>query len=73
MYAVATRVQADQDVDIIKNVKGNTLDPSQTDDIMTAKMIIDATKPMRRPFATRLDVPIEVRERFPVERFLKDY
>jgi 2,5-furandicarboxylate decarboxylase 1 len=73
MYAVATRTQADQDVDIIKNVKGNTLDPSQTDDIMTAKMIIDATKPMKRPFATRLDVPSEVRERFPIERFLKEW
>ncbi|MCC6888461.1 MAG: UbiD family decarboxylase [Hyphomicrobiales bacterium] len=71
MYAVATRVQADQDVDIIKNVKGNTLDPSQVDDIMTAKMIIDATRPMRRPFASRLDVPLEVRQRFPIERWLK--
>jgi hypothetical protein len=40
---------------------------------MTAKMIIDATKPMKRPFATRLDVPIEVRERFPIERFLKEW
>lgn len=57
MWAVATRVQADQDVDIIKNVKGNTLDPSQTDDIMTAKMIIDATRPVKRPFAARLEVP----------------
>jgi 2,5-furandicarboxylate decarboxylase 1 len=71
MYAVATRTQADQDVDIIKNVKGNTLDPSQTDDIMTAKMIIDATRPMRRVFASRLDVPSEVRARFPVEKYLK--
>jgi len=71
MYAFATRVQADQDVDIIKNSKGNTLDPSQVDDIMTAKMIIDATKPLRRPFATRLEVPAEVRARFPVERFIK--
>ncbi|HKF17746.1 MAG TPA: UbiD family decarboxylase [Candidatus Dormibacteraeota bacterium] len=57
LWAVATRVQADQDVDILKNVKGNTLDPSQTDDIMTAKMIIDATRPVRRPFETRIEVP----------------
>jgi UbiD family decarboxylase len=71
MWAFATRVQADQDVDIIKNVKGNTLDPSQTDDIMTAKMIVDATKPVRRPFASRVEVPREVRARFPLERFLK--
>ncbi len=57
MWAVATRVQADQDVDIIKNVKGNTLDPSQTDNIMTAKMIIDATKPVQRPYEARVAVP----------------
>ena len=57
LWAVATRVQADRDVDVIKDVKGNTLDPSQTDDIMTAKMIIDATKPARRPYAARLRVP----------------
>ena len=57
LWAMATRVQADQDVDIIKNVKGNTLDPSQTDDIMTAKMIIDATKPVQRPYEARVAVP----------------
>lgn len=57
LWAVATRVQADQDVDVIKNVKGNTLDPSQTDDIMGAKMIVDATKPVRRPFEARVEVP----------------
>lgn len=70
MWAFATRCQADQDVDIIKNVKGATLEPSQIDDIMTTKMIIDATKPVRRPFASRLQVPQEVRDRLPVERYL---
>ena len=57
MWAVATRVQADQDVDVLKNVKGNTLDPSQTDNIMGAKMIIDATRPTQRPFEARVEVP----------------
>jgi hypothetical protein len=47
------------------------LDPSQTDDIMTAKMIIDATRSVRLPFATRLDVPAEVRARFPIEKYFK--
>lgn len=70
MWAFATRVQADQDVDVIKNVKGNTLDPSQTDDILGAKMIIDATKPVRRTFASRVAVPGEARARFPVDRYL---
>ncbi|MEK7335063.1 MAG: UbiD family decarboxylase [Candidatus Binatota bacterium] len=70
MWAVATRVQADQDVDIIRNVKGNTLDPSQTDDIMTAKMIIDATRPVQRPFAARVEVPREALSRVRLEDFI---
>ncbi len=70
LWAVATRVQADQDVDIIRNVKGNTLDPSQTDDIMGAKMIIDATRPVRRPFETRIEVPREVVEATDLERLI---
>jgi UbiD family decarboxylase len=67
LWAVATRVQASQDVDIIKNVKGNTLDPSQTDDVMTDKMIIDATKPLGRPFAERVRVPDESLDRVKLE------
>lgn len=70
LWAVATRVQADQDVDIIKNVKGNTLDPSQTDDIMTTKMIVDATRPVRRPFPERIRIPEEVMERVRLEDYL---
>lgn len=70
MWAMATRVQADQDVDIIKNVKGNTLDPSQTDDIMTAKMIIDATRPVQRPFSARVEVPKEALRKTKLEDFV---
>jgi len=70
MWAMATRVQADQDVDIIKNAKGNTLDPSQTDDIMTTKMIIDATRPVHRPYAARLSIPADVMERVDIEDFI---
>lgn len=57
MWAVATRVQADEDVDILKNVKGSALDPSLKGNILTAKMIIDATRPLTRPFSERLKVP----------------
>ncbi len=70
LWAVATRVQADQDVDVIKNVKGATLDPSQTDDIMTAKMIVDATRPVRRPFESRIEVPQDVMDRIILERIV---
>lgn len=57
LWSVATRVQADEDVDIIKNVKGSVLDPSLKGEILTAKMIIDATRPLSRPFAERIRVP----------------
>jgi UbiD family decarboxylase len=70
LWAIATRVQADQDVDIIKNVKGSTLDPSQSDDIMGAKMIIDATRPVRRPFESRIEVPAEAMRRVALERLI---
>ena len=63
MWSVATRVQADEDVDILKNVKGSVLDPSLKGNILTAKMIIDATRPVERPFAERIKVPDEALER----------
>jgi len=72
LWAIATRVQADQDVDIIKNVKGATLDPSQIDDIMGAKMIIDATRPVRRPFESRIEIPADAMERVRLERLIPE-
>ena len=45
-WAVATRVQADKDVVIISGAKGNELDPSSHGTAVTAKMGIDATKPL---------------------------
>jgi 3-polyprenyl-4-hydroxybenzoate decarboxylase len=44
MWAMATRMQADQDIDILRNGMGAILDPSNRDGL-TAKMIIDATRP----------------------------
>ncbi len=70
LWAVATRVQADEDVDVIRNVKGNTLDPSQRDDIMSAKMIVDATKPVRRPFESRIQVPGDAMQRVDLARLI---
>lgn len=63
MWSVATRVQADEDVDILKNVKGNVLDPSLKGNILTAKVIIDATRPVERPFAARVQVPSDALDR----------
>ncbi len=44
-WAIATRFQADEDLVIIRNVRGSTLDPSSKDGL-TAKLGIDATKPL---------------------------
>ncbi len=70
MFAVATRTQARESVDIIKNVKGNTLDPSQTDDIMTDKLLIDATVPLGRPFAARIRVPAQALEKYSLDDYI---
>ncbi|MCD1295560.1 UbiD family decarboxylase [Methanocella sp. CWC-04] len=45
-YALATRVKADRDVMIISNVRGSSLDPVSEDNV-TSKMGIDATKPLK--------------------------
>lgn len=70
LWAVATRTQADRDVDIIKDVRGSLLDPSQTHDGTTAKMIIDATMPVGKPFERRVEVPAEALQRIRLEDFL---
>ena len=44
LWAMATRMQADNDVDILRNGMGAILDPSNRDGL-TAKMLIDATRP----------------------------
>ncbi len=45
-FALATRFQADEDIVLIKNAKGSSLDPSAKEDGITAKTGFDATKPL---------------------------
>ncbi len=45
LWAVATRMQADRDLAVVPNAMGAILDPS-TRDGLTAKVIIDATRPL---------------------------
>ncbi len=47
-WAVATRFQADRDLVVIGGARGSSIDPS-AEDGLTAKMGIDATKPLGRP------------------------
>lgn len=72
LWAVATRTQADRDMDVIKNVKASALDPSQTEDVTTAKMIIDATKPVGTPFEARVEVPAEALSRIRLEDYITE-
>ncbi|MBN1103723.1 MAG: UbiD family decarboxylase, partial [Deltaproteobacteria bacterium] len=50
MWALASRVQADADITVLKNLQGQVLDPSLRHEIKSSGMIIDATKPLDRPF-----------------------
>ena len=70
LWAVATRVQAGDDVDIIRRVRGGALDPSSTIHAVGDKMLIDATRPISRPYAERIKVPQEVMDRIKLEEWL---
>ena len=49
-WAMATRFQADQDLVVIPNARGSTLDPSADQETgLTTKLGIDATRPLTKP------------------------
>ena len=79
LWAVATRVCPDLDIDIIPFLAGGKLDPTAYDETrmkkgaMTSKMIIDATKPVSLPFPTRIAPPEELWERMRLKDYIKDY
>ncbi len=54
LWAIATRVQADKDLIVISESLGAILDPSATDQGLTAKIGIDATRPFGKEFGARL-------------------
>ena len=60
LWSVATRCQPDKDIDILRDTKCSPLEPSIVEEHMGAKMIIDATVPLNRPYQMRLKVPDEV-------------
>ena len=70
LWAVATRVQAGEDVDIIRGVRGGSLDPSATIHAVGDKMLIDATKPLNRPFSERLKVPDDIMGKINLDEWL---
>ncbi|MBM4339882.1 MAG: UbiD family decarboxylase [Deltaproteobacteria bacterium] len=61
-WTLATRFQADRDLIVMTNMRGQPIDPSSGDGFLTAKMGLDATKPMLEGFE-KVGVPEEVRKR----------
>jgi UbiD family decarboxylase len=61
LWAMCTRMQADDDISVIRNAMGAILDPSNRAGL-TAKMIVDATRPAGR-FPQRHTFPSEVAAR----------
>ena len=71
LWALATRVQPDMDLNIISNVRGGSLDPSSIRHANGSKLIINATRPVDRPYAERIRVPREVMERIDLKEWIK--
>ena len=64
MWAVATRVRAEEDLVFIPGAKGAILDPTSDPETFTlTKVGVDATKPDGRDFAERLVISDEQRDR----------
>lgn len=71
LWALATRVQPHRQITIIKDMlRGNMLDPSLVHDIKTSGMIVDATRPLDRPFSPVTKCPDEALERIKLEDYI---
>lgn len=71
LWAFATRVQPHKQITIIKDMlRGNMLDPSLVHDIKTSGMIVDATRPLDRPFSPVSKCPDDAVQRIKLEEFI---
>jgi 2,5-furandicarboxylate decarboxylase 1 len=71
LWALATRVQPHLQISITEPIfRGNTLDPSLVDYIKTSCMIVDATKPLDRPFSPVSKCPDEAMQRIKLEDYV---
>jgi len=72
MWAVATRVQSDRDVNILKGMQGQVLDPSLEHEIRGAGLVIDATKPTDRAYAIKAQPPEEIVQKVDLGKIFPD-
>ena len=71
LWALATRVQPHRQISIIPEImRGSLIDPSMEDPRKTSAMIIDATKPLDRPFSPVSKCPDEALARIELEEFV---
>ncbi len=62
-WAISMRVQPEERVQFLRNLKSNRNDPSTVHPQKGSIMIIDATEPLDRPFEKRVAVPAEIKEK----------
>jgi UbiD family decarboxylase len=73
LWALATRVQPHRQISIVNDImRGSLLDPSMDHPRRTSVMIIDATKPLDRPFSPVSKCPEEALARIKLEEFVPD-
>ena len=71
LWALATRVQPHRQVSIVNEImRGSLIDPSMVDARKTSVMIVDATKPLDRPFSPVSKCPDEALARIRLEDFI---
>jgi 2,5-furandicarboxylate decarboxylase 1 len=71
LWAIATRVQPHLQVSIVKQImRGSLIDPSMVDARKTSVMIVDATKPLDRPFSPVSKCPDDALARIKLKDFV---
>jgi UbiD family decarboxylase len=70
MWAVSTRVQPEVDLQVLTNLQGQVLDPSLRQEIRGSGMVIDATKPLNRPFPRKGEVPASVMDKIKLDDYV---
>jgi 2,5-furandicarboxylate decarboxylase 1 len=71
LWALATRVQPHRQISILNDImRGSLLDPSMDHPRRTSVMIVDATKPLDRPFSPVSKCPDEAMARVKLEEFV---
>jgi 2,5-furandicarboxylate decarboxylase 1 len=69
-WAVATRVQAGKQVQILKGIRGFILDPSIGETVEHDAVVIDTTKPLGVPFEEKISVPKEYMDKIKLQEFI---